>query len=91
MLEIVDTPDGERFRLSIGKHAHGLQAVVEIDRENGVVERLPLLPSPTDHHAMISAAAPAEPREFDAVLKLMAGLKVDDLSFRTDEPEGHQH
>ncbi|WP_028733372.1 cation diffusion facilitator family transporter [Rhizobium leguminosarum] len=91
LLEIVDTPDGERFRLSIGKHAHGLQAVVEIDRENGVVERLPLLPSPTDHHAMISATAPAEPHEFDAVLKLMAGLKVDDLSFRMEEPEGHRH
>ncbi|PKA42682.1 cation transporter [Rhizobium sullae] len=91
LLEIVDTPDGERFRLSVGKHIHGLQAVVEIDRGNGAIERLPLLPSPTDHHVMISAVAPAEPHEFEAVLKLMAGIEVDDLSFRMEEPEGHHH
>ncbi|MBY5408021.1 cation transporter [Rhizobium leguminosarum] len=91
LLEIVDTPDGERFRLSVGKHAHGLQAVVEINRGNGAIERLPLLPSPTDHHAMLSAVAPAEPHEFDAVLKLMSGLEVDDLPFHMEEPNGHQH
>lgn len=91
LLEIVGTPDGERFRLSIAKHAHGLQAVVEIDRGDGVVERLPLLPSPIDHHALISTVAPAEPHEFDAMLKLMAGIEVDDLPFRMEEPEGHHH
>ncbi|RUL99303.1 cation diffusion facilitator family transporter [Rhizobium chutanense] len=90
LLEIIDTPEGERMRLSISKHAHGLEAVVEIARESGV-ERLPLLPSPTDHHALISAVAPAEPHEFDAVLKLMAGIEVDDLPFRMEEPEGHHH
>ncbi|NTI26757.1 cation transporter (plasmid) [Rhizobium rhizogenes] len=90
LLEIVDTPEGERMRLSISKHAKGLQAVVEIARD-GVVERLPLLPSPGDHHALISNVAPAEPHEFDAVLKLMAGGEVDDLRFRMEEPEGHHH
>jgi len=90
LLEIIDTPEGERMRLSISKHAHGLEAVVEIAREGGV-ERLPLLPSPTDHHALMSAVAPAEPHEFDAVLKLMAGVEVDDLPFRMEEPEGHHH
>ncbi|MGO7428250.1 cation transporter, partial [Rhizobium ruizarguesonis] len=78
------------MRLSISKHAKGLEAVVEIARD-GVVERLPLLPSPADHHALISNVAPAEPHEFDAVLKLMAGVEVDDLPFRMEEPEGHHH
>ncbi|WFU13302.1 cation diffusion facilitator family transporter (plasmid) [Rhizobium sp. CB3090] len=90
LLEIIDTPEGERMRLSISKHAHGLEAVVEIARESGV-ERLPLLPSSVDHHALISTVAPAEPHEFDAVLKLMAGIEVDDLPFRMEEPEGHHH
>ncbi|MGO6711157.1 cation diffusion facilitator family transporter [Rhizobium leguminosarum] len=90
VLEIVDTPEGERVRLSISKHARGLEAVVEIARD-GVVERLPLLPSPADHHALISNVAPAEPHAFDAVLKLMAGVEVDDLPFRMEEPEGHHH
>jgi hypothetical protein len=89
-LEIVDTPEGERMRLSISKHVKGLEAVVEIGRE-GSVERLPLLPSPTDHHALVSTNAPAEPHEFDATLKLMAGVEIDDLPFRMEEPEGHHH
>jgi cation diffusion facilitator family transporter len=90
LLEIVDTPEGERMRFSISKHAKGLEAVVEIARERGI-ERLPLLPSAADHHALISTIAPAEPHEFDAVLKLMAGIELDDLPFRMEEPEGHHH
>ncbi|CAN7340091.1 cation diffusion facilitator family transporter [Rhizobium sp. LjRoot258] len=90
LIEIIDTPEGERMRLSISKHARGLQAVVEITRKSGV-ERLPLLPSPVDPHALLSTVAPAEPHEFDAVLKLMAGIEVDDLTFRMEEPEGHHH
>ncbi|ARQ12864.1 cation efflux protein (plasmid) [Rhizobium etli] len=90
LLEMVDTPHGERMRLSISKHVKGLEAVVEIARD-GSVERLPLLPSPTDHHALMSAVAPAEPHEFDAVLKLMAGVEIDDLPFQMKEPEGPHH
>jgi cation diffusion facilitator family transporter len=90
LLEIIDTPDGERMRLSISEHVKGLEAVVEIARGN-TIERLPLLPSPTDHHALMSVVAPAEPHEFEAVLKLMAGVDIDDLPFRMEEPEGHQH
>jgi hypothetical protein len=50
-----------------------------------------LLPSPIDQHALISTVAPAEPHEFGAMLKLMAGIEVDDLPFRMEEPEGHHH
>ncbi|NLS18579.1 cation transporter [Rhizobium sp. P40RR-XXII] len=90
LLEIIDTADGERMLLSLSKHAKGLEAVVEITRQDGV-ERLPLLPSPTDHHALVSALAPEEPHEFDAMLKLTAGVEIDDLPFRMEEPEGHHH
>lgn len=90
LLEIIDTLEGERMRLSISKHAKGLEAVVEIARDGGI-ERLPLLPSPADHHALMSTVAPAEPHEFDATLKLMAGVQIDDLPFRMEEPEGHHH
>ncbi len=91
VLEIIDTPDGERMRLSIASHAHGLQAVVNIKRPGGGVEMLTLPPSPTDHHAMLSAEAPAEPHEFDAELVLTAGDKAEVLPFRMEEPEGHHH
>ncbi|AYG63644.1 cation diffusion facilitator family transporter [Rhizobium jaguaris] len=91
LLEIVDTPDGERMRLTISSHAHGLQAIVEIRRPGGVIETLPLASSTNDHHVLQSAEAPAEPHEFDAVLKLIAGERQDELPFRMEEPEGHHH
>lgn len=91
LLEIVDTPDGERMRLSVASHAHGLQAVVNIKRLGDAIETLTLSPSQADHHAMLSAEAPAEPHEFDAELVLSAGGKVEVLPFRMEEPEGHHH
>ncbi|MDL2405874.1 cation diffusion facilitator family transporter [Rhizobium calliandrae] len=91
LLEIVDTPQGERMRLNISSYAHGLQVTVEIKRPGGVIETLPLIPSPDDHHTLQSTEAPAEPHEFDAVLKLIAGDRMDELPFRMEEPEGHHH
>jgi cation diffusion facilitator family transporter len=91
LLEIVDTPNGERMRLTLKTHVEGLEATVEIDRGSTGVERLPLPASQTDHHAMISAVAPAEPHEFEAVLFLMSGRLVDKLPFRMVEPDGHCH
>ncbi len=91
VLAIVDTANGERMRLTISRHAHGLEAVVNIKRPGNVIEMLPLLPVPTEHHTMQSVEAPAEPHEFDAELSLTAGDKRDVLAFRMEEPEGHHH
>jgi hypothetical protein len=79
------------MRLTISSHADSLQAVVNIKRPGNIIETLALLPSPTDHHAMQSTEAPAEPHEFDAELRLTAGDKQDVLPFRMEEPEGHHH
>jgi cation diffusion facilitator family transporter len=91
LLAIVDTPDGERMRLTVSTHADALQAVVAIRRDGGLIERLPLLPIAGDHHVFQSAAAPAEPHEFDAELHLSAGERQERLPFRMEEPEGHHH
>jgi cation diffusion facilitator family transporter len=88
VLEIVDTPQGERMRLTISRHAEGLSAMVIIDRPDGP-ETLFLMPAPDDHHCLQSALAPAEPHEFDARLVLHAGEKSVDLPFHMAEPEGH--
>lgn len=91
-LSIVDTPQGERMRLSIvGKHAHDLSAVVEINRPGTAIEVLPLRALPNDHHVLQSVEAPGEPHEFDAVLKLTARGQNAQLTFRMEEPEGHHH
>lgn len=88
VLEIVDTPQGERMRLTIARHAEGLTAMVVIDRPAGP-ETLFLMPEPGDHHRLQSTDAPAEPHEFDARLVLQANGRSLDLPFRMTEPEGH--
>lgn len=91
VLEIIDTPEGERMRLTVTQHAEGLEARVTIARPGAADESLPLLPAQGDHHAYLSETAPAEPHKFKAVLSLAAGGKSIDLPFEMMEPEGHHH
>ena len=91
LLRIVDTPEGERMRLTVSNHAEGLGAVVIIQRPDGVAEKLPLLPAANDHHSYLSALAPAEPHEFDAVLELSAAGDAETHAFHMAEPAGHHH
>lgn len=91
ILEIVDTPEGERMRLTVSQHAEALKATVHIHRPSGLTEKLPLMPAANDHHVFQSVAAPAEPHEFDAELQLAGGERQESLPFRMKEPEGrHQ-
>ena len=89
-VEIIDTPQGERMRLTLTRHAEGITAKVEIDRPAGS-EGIDLLPDPDDHHALTSRVAPQEPHEFDATLHLTTTDKKEALRFHMAEPEGHQH
>ena len=92
LLEIVDTPEGERMRLTVTRHVEGLKAVVNIKRSGNVLETLPLLTSADDHHVLQSTAAPAEPHEFEAALDLEgAGRRRETLTFAMKEPAGHHH
>ena len=91
LLEIVETPDGERLQLRISRHAEGLSARVGIERDGGEIEELDLLPVDGDHHLLRSRAAPQEPHEFTAKLRLAAGNDNDELSFAMAEPAGHSH
>jgi cation diffusion facilitator family transporter len=90
-LQIVDTPAGERMLLTTSKRVEGLNAVVVIKRPGGVDEVLPLLQSKDDHGSYMSSAAPAEPHEFDATLRLTAADQEEMLAFHMAEPAGHHH
>ena len=90
LLEIVDTAEGERMRLTVGGHVDGLGATVVIKRPGGP-ESLPLTSIPGDHHVYESASAPAEPHAFDATLFLRRGIEEEALPFHMAEPEGHHH
>ena len=91
LLQIVDTPEGERMRLRVSRHASGLRASVLIDRSEGRVEVLELRPVDGDHHWLQSSIAPEEPHEFAANLRLAAENDNENVAFTMAEPEGHHH
>lgn len=90
-LAIVDTPNGERMQLSLGKRADGITAKVVIERPGLPDEVLPLEPVPGNAGTLLSVVAPAEPHEFDASLHLAADTRHEALEFRMTEPAGHAH
>ncbi|MFN0217397.1 MAG: cation diffusion facilitator family transporter [Hyphomicrobium sp.] len=91
ILEIADTPNGERMRLSLERPMEGLQAIVIIDRSGGRVETLRLAPVAGNDGVFESAVAPDEPHEFSARLSLKSGSHQDVLPFKMAEPIGHHH
>lgn len=91
VLEIAETPQGERMRLTLACPVSGLSATVIIERPGGSPENLPLHLSTTNSAVLESALPPAEPHEFVATLLLALGGQKETLAFRMVEPEGHAH
>ena len=91
LIEIVDTPAGERMRLTVRRHAEPLQASLAIRRPGGTSETLTLVPDVEDHHRLTSSVSPAEPHSFQAELRLRAGDREEAVPFRMVEPEGQLH
>ena len=90
-VEIIDTPQGERMRMTARRQLDGLSARVIIDRGAALTETLELAPAATNRTEFTSAVAPAEPHEFHARLHLAAADRSDVLQFRMVEPVGHNH
>jgi nickel/cobalt exporter len=88
-LTIVDTPDGERFRLDVSSTGPVSGATVRILRPHNVVEEHVLVRLPDG--AWVGENAPEEPHEFDALLELDAAGERQELVFRMVEPEDHHH
>ena len=88
VVEIVDTPQGERLRFTSSRPAPGLRVVATIQRNTPQGESLELIELHGATH-FLSGAAPKEPHEFDAVLRLQLGNRCEDLPFHMTEPEGH--
>jgi nickel/cobalt exporter len=88
-LAIVDAPEGERFRLELSSTVPISGATVRIMRPHNVVEEHVLVQQPDG--AWLSAEAPEEPHEFDALLEVEAAGQRQELLFRMAEPEDHDH
>lgn len=85
VIEIVDTPAGERMRLTAAALPDNIKALVVISRPVGE-EHLPLLPLDGKSGVLVSALAPAEPHEFEARVIVNVGDREEVLPFRMVEP-----
>lgn len=88
LVEIIDTPKGERMQVTFTHHAAGLKVAVNIKRPSGE-EHLVCAPTRDEPHRYVSNAAPAEPHSFDATLNLRAGDQVEIIEFQMEELHGH--
>jgi nickel/cobalt exporter len=88
-LSIVDTADGERFRLDAPTAAPLNGATVRIMRPGNRVEEHALMRGADG--AWLGTEAPAEPHEFDALLELRCADHRQELTFHMAEPPGHDH
>jgi cation diffusion facilitator family transporter len=88
VLEIIDTPKGERMRLTAARLADAANVSVLIKRPQSD-ETLSLYAQAGERGVLISAEAPAEPHAFEARLVLRVEGKEEVLPFRMIEPEGH--
>ena len=91
IVEIIDTPGGERMVFQAAQGAEGLDARVEIDREGGLIESMPLVSSASNRGRFTSSKAPEEPHEFNARLVLRRGERTESLAFRVEEPKPGDH
>ena len=90
VVEIVDSPHGERLQYTASRTIAGLEAMVTIQRDNNRIETLSLTPVAENPARFVSAIAPEEPHEFDAQLRLQIGHRSEVLAFRVVEPAGHE-
>ena len=88
VLQIIGIPAGERMLLRTTRAVTGLLAEVSIQRTEGRIEILQLYPMATNTAHFTSRAAPEEPHEFDAVLRLGDGENADTLAFHMAESKG---
>ena len=88
VVEIIDTPQGERLRFTSSRPTPGLGVVATIQRDRPQAEVLELIEAQGGTQ-FLSNLAPAEPHEFDAVLRLQQDGRAENLPFHMAEPEGH--
>jgi ABC-type nickel/cobalt efflux system permease component RcnA len=87
LLQIVETPLGEKMRFVSSQVLDATELLVEIARGTDF-EILHLERSPDDPKIYLSAETPEEPHEFEATLKF-AHSEV--FKFQMKEPLGHHH
>lgn len=90
LIEIVDSPAGERMHIVLDREVEGLQATVVIHRKSGE-EILSFRPDGPRSRTYASNEVPREPHSFSATLKLTVKGRGENVPFSMEEPHGHVH
>jgi nickel/cobalt exporter len=88
ILEIINTPHGERMRYLASAPSTQLQFRVIINRPDGL-EVIALNKGPNASSEFLSDVAPNEPHEFTAEFEISHGKDHEVIPFEMHEPEGH--
>ncbi len=88
-ITIIDTPEGERFKLHYTSGIKATAATIRIMRPHDVVEELPLTQQADG--SWLSDKAPEEPHSFDALLEIQKDNQREEIPFQMAEPEEHHH
>jgi nickel/cobalt transporter (NicO) family protein len=88
VLEIINTPNGERMRFLCDKSDTNLNLRVIINRPDGLeILKLKRL----SQNEFLSEVAPNEPHEFSAEFEISIDSKSEVVPFEMHEPHGHHH
>jgi cation diffusion facilitator family transporter len=88
VLDIIDTPDGERMRLTAARLPANANVSVIITRPEGD-ENFPLVAREAERGVLISVSGPAEPHELNARLIISVRDHQESIPFRMVEPVDH--
>ena len=89
LIEIIDTPLGERMRFTSDNTIEQNHFKVEIDRSTQSPEKLMLMRSPDNARVYLSDEVPGEPHEFSA--RIFCEVTNDSIPFSMKEPAGPEH
>ena len=91
VIEIVETPIGERLRFAASRVLKLRNLEARICRPGGRLEILGMIQSPLAPKIYMSNASPEEPHEFAASLHAETDAGADSAVFEMREPKGHGH
>jgi len=92
VVEIIDTPGGERMRLTLDSGASVREAYVDIVRDGGKIEHIILSGRDAALKTWMSDVPPAEPHEFKANVVLIGNDGANEsVPFEVHEPQHDHH
>lgn len=90
-VEIIDTENGERFKVAMGKIVDSVTVTIVINRDDGRKETHSLVRDDFHRDVFTGVDAPAEPHQFSASITFAGIDTTETIDFEVEEPEHDHH